>query len=466
MNSLLKPMAGILVLAALAPGATRAQDPQAPLTVSVSAQVAAPKASPPQVAAPGAAMTLEQCVQTALGESPVALSAKEAVASARETAAVAKAPYWPTLGFTGGYSRWQRRLFLPDGLFPPGQPVPTIVGPTDDYALSLNAGYLLWDSGERKAQLGAAQARQRMGEAGEQGAREGIVLAVHRAFYGYESAREMRAVAQENLARSEDHVRIAKQRKEVGAVPLSDVLRAQVEAADAKLALVRAESAVRTARGQLATSMGLPVETPLDIITGNADSDRPDEATLAPALDRALQKRSEVKEAQEGVEAARRGVDQANSAWGPKVNAVASYGREDAAWWPQDKTWLAGVTVSIPVFTGFSRVHNVSRAKADLAKAESDARQLDLSVRQQVWDAFSALKEAYESVQASEALVATASESHRLAKERYEVGAGTITDLLDAQASLSRAEASVVSARWACRAAWSQYRWSVGELRP
>jgi outer membrane protein TolC len=51
-----------------------------------------------------------------------------------------------------------------------------------------------------------------------------------------------------------------------------------------------------------------------------------------------------------------------------------------------------------------------------------------------------------------------------LANERYKVGAGTITDLLDSETALARAEATRVAAQWDYQIARAVLRRSVGDL--
>lgn len=410
------------------------------------------------------ALSLEQCVSMALGQSPVEESAELSVKSATHAAAVAKAPYYPSLGFNLGASRWQRRIFLPNGLFPPGATMPTLVGPTDDYSFSFAATYLLFDGGERKAQWAAARARQKASAADGGRARQDLTLSVHQAYFALAAAMATRGAAQQSVDRAEDHLRIARDRKEAGTVPLVDVTRAASEVANARLGLIRADNTVRQSRGRLATAMGLPASSLLAIAPAPEAPAPPDEAQLASAEARALQARPSLSIAAQGVEAARRAVDYARSSFSPKVGASASYGREDTGWYPQDKTWFVGLTVSVPIFTGFSRMENLAKAKVDLGKAEADARQASLVVREQVWDAFSSLKASYEAIGAAEALTATARESERLARERYAVGAGPLSDLLDAETALARAEAAQIAAGWDFRSARAQFLWSTGDL--
>ncbi len=77
---------------------------------------------------------------------------------------------------------------------------------------------------------------------------------------------------------------------------------------------------------------------------------------------------------------------------------------------------------------------------------------------------FSRLQESYESIETSLVQVDDAEESNRLTEERYHAGASTITDLLDAQTSLARAEAAKVDAVWGYQAAKTIFLWTQGVL--
>jgi outer membrane protein len=422
---------------------------------------ALPAQGPPDLAGP---LTLADCLAEALDRSPAAASAEAAAAEAGETADSTRAAYYPNLEMDGGASRWQRHIFLPEHIGFPGTKIPSTVGPVDDYALSFVARYTLFDSGARKALLGAARSAADASVSRRDQARQDVALSVTRAFFDLESARGLRDVARESLARAKDHERIAEERKKAGAVPLVDVLRARVEVSNAELDGVRADGNLRVARGRLATAMGLPADTELSIVAEAGVAEAPDVKSVHADLNRAAQRRPSVLAAAAEVEAARRGVAQARSAFGPKLTASASYGWEDDSWLPSDRTWSVGVGVSLPIFTGFSRTHDLARSRQELARARADLDAARLAAREETWKAFSETEEAYEALQATDALVASAMESHRLAGERYRVGAGTLTDVLDAQTAFAQAEARRVSARAAYGVAKARYLWSLGDL--
>lgn len=413
-------------------------------------QKAPPSGEPGPSPSPAAAgpVTLEGCVRIALADNPVVQASREGVAAAREAVGEAWSGHYPHVDLSAGYRRWESHAFLPRGLGGTIGAPPDTVGPTHDWSGGLTAGLTLFDGGRRRAAILAAKARWGASREDAAALEQDIALAVHQAFYSLLSAEDALRVARENLARAEDHLRLAQERKEAGVAVQADVLRAQVEVADRRLAIVRVGNLVRIAKGNLNTTMGLPADMPIEVQAAEPEIVPPDEAQLAAAFDQAVRRRPELQAALNRIAGARSDVAAAESAFGPQVNAGARYGRRDAGFWPEDEDWSVGVAVELPLFAGFSRTHRLRRANRELSQEEAQTRSLVLAVRQEVWTAHSRVKEAYEALQATQVLVADARESMDLTRQRYEAGTNTITDLLDAQAALARAEGVQVEARW------------------
>lgn len=434
------------------------------LMVSISAVGAESLSKDP----PNKSLSLQDCIKIALETNPLQEAARKSVQTARETVGESRAPYYPELSAQAGYARWQQHAFLPNGLSTLGNsighPIPTIIGPTDDWKAGIRARYTLFDSGERRAQYLSALARQGVAEEEKARITQDLVLGVYQGFYGVAAAMETFTVAEKNLNRAKDHLRLAKERKAAGAVSQADVLRVQVETSNAELALVRAQSLIQISKGSLNTIMGLSAEGPLTLEIRGEDITSPDFPDLSKALERAVRNRPEIKAAKKRIEALKGGVEAAKSAFGPKVRAEGSYGRRDSDFFPQDEEWLAGVSIEWPLFTGFYRQHHLARSKVEVSKEEAETKQLFLKVRQEVWTAHSKLKEAYEAVQTAKVLVQDAQESMRLAKERYEAGAGTVTDLLDSQTALARAQATQIEAGWDYHTAEAVFKRSSGSI--
>lgn len=418
-------------------------------------------------------MTLEDCVAIAMQESPGLKVSERGADAAGEAALAARSAYYPTLGVALGYRRLETRIFFPESLVnaltmatagsPLASQVTPILGPMNQWNTGLKASYTLFDSGQRKAQVLGSEAGRDASRAASSAVRQDTILNVSMAFYGLLSTAEQEAVARRALARSEDHLKLSQARKEAGDVSRADVLRFQVEVSNAHLRLVAAEGAVRVARGSLNTALGRPAEIPVEVVGSAPEASMPP-GTASELAGEAISQRPELKAAGSAVSARERAVDAARSAYGPKVSLDASWGRMDDLWFPDYKDWSVGVALTWPVFTGFARQHNLAKAKLDLAGEKEAARRTELAVRQEVWEARSRLEEASQAVETAKVLREQAEESLRVARERYAEGAGIVTDLLDTEAALQKAEATLVQSLYALALAQVQLNRAVGAL--
>jgi outer membrane protein TolC len=409
-------------------------------------------------------LTVDAAVGIALDRNPVTRAAAEGVRVAEEAAGEARAPYYPTLSVGASYARWETHAFLPEGLV--GSTIPSTIGPTDDWTAAFMGRYTLYDSGRRAADLRTALAYQRVAEHEAARVRQDLALEVRRAFYALVGARDGERVADTNLARAEEHLRLARERRAAGAVSGGDVVQAQVQVAEARLARVRVQSLVQQARGALNTAMGLPVATPIETDSQEAPVAPPDAIDVSSGLARALTDRPVIEAAVQRALAATEAVSAAHSAFGPRIAAEWSAGLRDSEFFPTDRDWRAGVSVTWSLFDGFAKRHRLAGGRAARARDEAEVERTRQMVQAEVWSAHAKLREAHEAIGAAEVLIRDADENVRIARERYRVGAGTVNELLDAQAALARADAVRAQAEWDSRTARATYEWTIGRALP
>jgi outer membrane protein len=413
-------------------------------------------------AQPAAPLALDDCLEFAAGQHPALAAALAGVSVANESVGEAQAPYYPSLDLSAGYHRWQRRAFLPSGLTLPGRAVPDLIGPLDDWNGGVSSRVTLLDFGERRAGLDAAQARRAGAQADASATQADVRLAVQSAFYTLAAAQELQTVAEKNLTRTEAHLRLANARRSAGAVPQADVLRMDAEVAAARLDLINAASRVRVATGMLNTAMGRAADTPLFIATTASAAPPPARPELDAAITHALAQRPEITSGEKRTEAARAAVTAAQAARAPKLRADAAFGWRDTTFVPDTREWQAGLSVDFPVFDAGSRAHRVARSKADLAREEAAFESRRLQIRNEVWSAGAELERAWSAIAANETSVRASEESLRVVRERYEAGAALISDLLDTQTALARAENSLAASRWSYLAARAAFAHATG----
>lgn len=383
-------------------------------------------------------LTLDQAVAAALANNPGVQAATFAAEAAAEAVGIARAAYYPTVTADARAAQWQAHAFLPKGI-----PFAANTIETEDYSAGIDVRYLLFDSGRRSAEVAAAQAAAGGASAEADRARLETVFAVHRTFFALEAAEAALRAARSRAERAEAHVALAQTRKDAGAVPSIDVVRARVEVANARGAIARAEANREVAAGALNTLMGVDVIAPVSLQGSAGPRELP---SLEEALRIAAGRRPEVAAARHRAEASRNLIDVARSAYGPKIAVQGGYGWRDDAFLPEDEEWSIGIGVDYEIFSGFARRHRVARARNEEKRDRAQLSEAEQRVRQEVWSAVQDAGHAGATLEAAEAARREAEEALRLARARYEAGAGTINDLLDAESALLQADAVRIAA--------------------
>lgn len=106
----------------------------------------------------------------------------------------------------------------------------------------------------------------------------------------------------------------------------------------------------------------------------------------------------------------------------------------------------ANLTISLPVFTGFSRSLRLSQARAQEDDAEEELRAHRLRLRTEVHSRYLALQTAFHAIAVQGTSREAALDQLRLARDRYRLGAGTALDVSDAQTAVQGAEGDYITA--------------------
>jgi outer membrane protein TolC len=111
------------------------------------------------------------------------------------------------------------------------------------------------------------------------------------------------------------------------------------------------------------------------------------------------------------------------------------------------RSWVT-LAASLPLWNNAQRELAVSQAEADRATARAERRDAERSVERDVTERYESYETARATVALSADAVVVARENYRVQETRYQAGAGTILELLEAQDRLTQAEADLVRARY------------------
>lgn len=106
----------------------------------------------------------------------------------------------------------------------------------------------------------------------------------------------------------------------------------------------------------------------------------------------------------------------------------------------------ASLSISLPIFQGFSRQLRVQQAREYQLDADEQVRAQQLLVRSGVTSRYLAWQTAFEAVSVQAAGRDAARDQVRLAQDRYRLGSGTALEVSDAQIAVRRAEGDYIAA--------------------
>lgn len=322
---------------------------------------------------------------------------------------------------------------------------------TTQSSAALTLSWLLYDFGARAANL--ENARQLLSAASLtlDATVQTVFLDALRAYYATQAARAAVTAAMESEKASRESLTAAEVRYKVGTGTPADRLQAQTAWSQATLTRIKAEGILRTAYGTLANVMGLDANRSLTLAEiPKIPADPRIERDVETLIDEARVRRPELKAAEARVGAARSNVDSVRASGKPSISLGTG-----ASWQGTDtgggndfssRSNSIGLTLSIPIFSGFETTYNVRAAEARVDAARALRDNVKLQVALDVWTAYQDLTTASQTLTASADLLASAEQSERVALGRYKAGVGNILDVLNAQSALANARLQRIQA--------------------
>jgi outer membrane protein len=280
------------------------------------------------------------------------------------------------------------------------------------------------------------------------------LLAVRTAYYDILLAEQQIAVQAASVNLLANQLTNTVSRFEAGTVPRFDVLRAEVEVANARPKLIHARNQYRIAKSNLGNLLGynIPPGTQEDIplaLTGRLEA-QPYPIELSAAIAQAAARRPELGVLRKAEQLGKEGVVVARSTYKPSIDIFGGYGERNSRYYDDlihdVPGAFAGVELTWAIFDG-----NLTRGKVMQAKALHEKAQFELAdnnrrVELEVRTAYSSFLEAKEVLESQTKVQERAEEALRLADERYKAGTGTQLDVLNAQTSLTEARTTQIQA--------------------
>ncbi len=413
--------------------------------VSATARAAPPDLLPspcPPTPAAASVLVLSQAIDIALCNNPRTRQSWIAAKVSATQADLATVAYRPAVTGTGELERREtRNISNPGG--------------TTNLSAALSLSYLLFDFGGRDAALGQAQEALTAARWNHSATLQAVMLDALTAYYQLAGAAEVLQSARAAEQSSTQSLEAARARLKAGTATRADVLQAQTANSQDRLTRTQAEGDLASAHGVLASTLGLPVDLVLKVVASrDFDAFEVAEHNVPALLAMAKQQRPDLAAAQALIRAARENVRVQESADRPVLSLSGSLGATQSAPGADPRTGTVGLSLSVPLYTGKRTAYQRLLAEQQLEAQVASKDRLEQDAALEVWRAYQDLRTQRQSVMSAADLASSARESYYVALGRYRSGVGTLTDLLNAQATLANANLQNIQAR---------YRWNLAK---
>ena len=392
-------------------------------------------------------ITLKDALRFALKLYPGILASKYSYVSSIYTKNQSLYQYYPQISGTAGFSRNSFMDVNQNGVLSGGQVIngPGINYSLNDYSASLNATYMLYSFGSRYYGYLNAKYLMKGSEAGLNYAVNSDLYNVILNFAAYFADKELMRADKENLKNDEIQYKAAAAFYRVGTGNLLDKETAKATMETAKAAYINSAFNVKIARLALINSIGLAPSKKYNFV--NTLKFKPFHNKLNGLIKTALKFNPQLKQALYTVKASKASVKEAVSGYFPTFNADFSYTGQNSSY-PLNRNYSAGLSVSIPIFNGFLTQNKIDYSKAVLNSNIWNKRLTENNLVYTVSGDYYAVLNQYLTVKALKSSADASNLAYTLALKSYEVGVGSMVQLVTANAQYISAETSYISGRY------------------
>ncbi len=315
----------------------------------------------------------------------------------------------------------------------------------------------------RLAKLGVDLSKETL-----ESAKRDLVLQVRVGYFIILRAEKFLAVAQQQVKQFEAQLEVTKAFFEVGIVPKNDVLLAEVNLANARQSLIKAENDVATAKASFNILLRREIHTPLKVVDILAHKAFP--LTYQQSLEEALRQRPELKTSQLNIDQAKENVKIARSGFFPTISLAGAYSRS-SDWWTTENSiesdrWTLQALATFTLWNWGNTAFKVGENKVKVTQAEDSKTQLIDSITLEVKDDYLNMQVAEKNVGVAEVAIAQAEENLRMNEERYKYQVATQTDVVNAVTLLAQARVNYYGALSDFNVAKAQLERAMGRMYP
>ncbi len=407
-------------------------------------------------------LSLEDAIKIALQKNTTLQQVENNISTYESTLLSSYGNFLPTIGASGSFG-WNR--VETDGF-------PSV----ESRSVSANVGadLTLFDGLSNFANLSQSQNNLESAKLVLERFKQEIVYRTISLYYAVVETEQLLKVRNEDVKQQQKNLETIEERNRLGAVTLADVYQQQVQLGNAELEVIRTLNNLEISKSNLLYYLGLDVlsryEFAKDLTSEEKQFTQSDYESdynrINELVNQALYSRKDFRSKQLDLESAYNGVTIARSGHFPRLTGSADFGSSSDSFDDlfTSKRYSAGLTLSIPIFSGFRVSNQVQFAEVRAMNTQLELSDLERKITQDIQQSLLDLQAANKALVVSEKNVRAAEENLKIEQEKYSLGAGKLLDVLIANTFYTTAQTNFINSQFNYIRLSEQLKYNLGIL--
>lgn len=354
-------------------------------------------------------------------------------------------------------------------------PIPKTSTQSRNYSASISSDLTLFDGLSNFASIWQSKANYESDKYNLERLKQDIVFQTRTRYYAVLKSFQLLNVQEENLKWNKKSLETIIERNRVGQITLADVYQQQVNYGNSELLAIQAKNNFEIAKNDLLAFLSLDVtkeynfetlETQAEIDSNEYKALEEEYEDFSKLVEKALENRFDYLAKMHNLKSSGYGITIAQSGHFPRLlgSLSASTRANNLSNLLDSRTYFAGLSLSIPIFSGWSVSNRVQLAEVNYLNSQLTLSDLERTIKVNLKRAFLDFQAAKKKLDVNNKNVVAASENLKINEEKYNLGSGTLLNLLIANSQFTLAQSEQINSTFDYRLIKKQIEYYLGVL--
>lgn len=337
-------------------------------------------------------------------------------------------------------------------------------------SITLDANQLIYDFGKTTSQIDASKYSYEASKNDINSSIQNTILEVKEAYFDILNKYEQIAVAIESVKLDELQLSQAKEYFKAGVRTQIDVTNAQLKLSNSKLALIKEQYNLKTAKAKLISILGTNFDTNLELkrdkdsILELSKNKKLKYENIDELITLGLKNRDELKKYDFLIKSNKENIKNVQAQYYPRIDLSASYTDQNSNDISSLDTDQSAILLGLKwnIYTGNSTRAQKQIAVTNLKNTNKQFEQEKLEITQEITTAYLNLKQSYESIDISLLNLELATKNLDLATQRYKAGLNDLLELNDAKLEYTQSKTNLVNTYYTYLTNFAKLEYSLG----